>query len=645
MYEFKNRQLFDVQTELNKINKNLYILKNYQDNLFLHRNNEYILDLDEHAKFNIEIYKLYSLIDSISELQVIQKNDYEPILKDIRYEIEKYQSECSEVVKLNEELYAPNVGIIPQLNTISAKLRKEKKYQELDLVKYVDKIEEYRNDLLKGKITKREFNKKATNLFEQIASTQITDYDNYYLMLFEDNVTNYFNNSQLEYSKLKEIGETYNEGILEFIDKQHSLLLFKINSTVDNLVKLRSNYFKNSLINYLIVILLIIILNILLFNYFYQIIYKPWNRLEKDFEKLSEGKIPKIETLSNISEFKIITHSLESFTNNLEDKNHFIKELSKRNYNAEFEVDENDELGNSLSNLRSDLIKADQEASQYQETEQNQKWAATGIAKIGAVMRQNTEDIDSLSKNVLKEIIQYIEAVQGALYLYDEDNDQLVLNASFSYGKQRTKHHIVKPYEGLIGTILVEKREYYYETIPENYIFLETGLGYSIPQSLFAYPLIFENKIYGIIEIASMTKIEDYKRQFLLNLGIEIAITISYTEINVQTKQLLEQSKKQALELQSNEKLFKKNQDNLKSLLRMTEQRLRDKEEGLKLKEEIVQKKVKDLLDIEKELSEKEEYIETMTNEYENIRSELENKNKELRERIADLEKRLRDKN
>lgn len=259
-------------------------------------------------------------------------------------------------------------------------------------------------------------------------------------------------------------------------------------------------------------------------------------------------------------------------------------------------------------------------------------------------MRQFTEDLNVLSKNILREIIDYVDAVQGVIFIHNREEGFLEQVASFSYGKSRQKNTKILPYEGLIGTILVEKREYFYDYIPNDYIFLETGFGYAKPKSLFAFPLLFESSIYGIIEIASLEVIPEYKRNFLLTLANEIAITISYTEINVRTKELFEQSIKQAKELKSNEKLFKKNQDNLKSLLRMTEDHLNDTLHSLKMKEKLVKEKIEDLLAVEKELSSKEEYIENITNEYENIKSSLENQNSELRKRVEELEKRLRGK-
>lgn len=643
--EFRSRQLSKSQVEINKINKNIYSLKNYQDNLFLYKNTQYVAESDDLERFNSEIYKLLNLVDSISNLTIIKNNDFAPFLKDLRNDVEKYQSLSDDILKINEQLYAPVVGITSQLKLIDKNVREEQKYIDLDLINYLDKIEFYRKQLFLDKITIREFDKKAFELFQKIAEIKSGDYDKYYVLLFEDNISSYYNNTQIEYSKLKEIGFDYTRGLLLYIDNQNKLLLKKVQDFDHQIVELQDSYFKREIARNIIIILLTVIINLLFLYFLYRVMYLPWTTVKPIFDDISIGQMPDVKAVSTMVEFEIITKSLNTLIKKLKTKNNIILELSKRDYNAKFEFDEKDILGQSILALQNDLLKAEEEAIHYRNTEEQQKWSATGIAKIGTVMRQNTEDIDSLAKNVLKEIIDYVNAVQGALYLYDEEKNRLVLSASISYGKQRTKNHEISPYEGILGTILIEKREYYFSQIPENYMFLETGLGYSKPKSLFVFPLLFEDKIYGVVELASLEEFEEYQRNFLLNLAIEIAITISYTEINVQTKKLLIQSNKQAKELQSNEKLFKKNQDNLKSLLRMTEQRLYEKNDDFKKKEQLVQQKVQELLNLQKEFSDKEEYIENITNEYENLKSELENKNAELRNRISDLEKRLRDKN
>ncbi|MEA3451326.1 MAG: GAF domain-containing protein [Bacteroidota bacterium] len=415
--------------------------------------------------------------------------------------------------------------------------------------------------------------------------------------------------------------------------------LSSLNGYIDN--RFDDNY-SSFLLYYFIIFLVINALIFVIFYYIYRTIYSPWKKIQWYLKKMIEGERHKIEGEINVVELNIILETFNKYADNLEEKEKLIVELSKRNYSYEYTPSETDNLGNAISNLRDNLLESEKEAVKFQETEEHQKWTTNGIAKIGAVMRQHTNDLEVLSKNILVEILEYVNAIQGALYLYDKESETLKLSTYYSYGKQRIKKKEIKPYESILGIVLVEKREYYFADMPDDYLFFETGMGHAKPKSLFVFPLLFENEIYGIIELASLVDFKDYVKEFCLSLANEIAITISYTQINVQTNILLKQSESQAKNLISNEKLYKKNQDNLKSLLRMAEQKSSVKEDDLRHKEEILRLKVSDIISLEKEISDKEEYIETIVNEYENLKSSLENQNEELRKRIEDLEKRLR---
>ncbi len=640
----KEYNVFKLGNTINRLEVNHSELSKLQDQLFIYHSDEYIKDVRNYRLFEIKLKETFTLIDSILENSNIKEKTINSQINEIKDDYLIYKDYADKILDINSEIYLPEIGIKSKSNFIEKRLSNEEKFISLDLIKYIDLIKNYKSELLQEKISKREFQKKSNELIEDISKKDISEQDEYYILLFEDNLSDYYNNCLLEYSKYKTIGYDYSEGLLSKLNTENQIISKKIKNLTSKINKIRKNQLKKDIINYAIIIILIIVIMFFIFRYIYKILYIPWKKTEPHFKKISEGQLPEVEKTTTVKEISRISEYLSVTVEKLKNKNHIIEELAKRNYSVEFEVNKKDILGNSLISLKEDLIKSEKEAIQYRETEEHQKWSANGIAKIGAVMRQFTENIDDLAKNILREILEYIGAIQGVIYLHNREKGYLEQTASFSYGKQRIKEKKVSPYEGLIGTILVEKREYFYDHIPDEYIFLETGFGYGKPKSIFAFPLLFENTVYGIIEIASLEVIPEYKRNFLLNLANEIAITISYTEINIQTKELLEQSKKQAEELQSNEKLFKKNQDNLKSLLRMTEQRLSETEDSLKMKEKTLKEKIQEVINLEKEITKKEESIENITNEYENIKSSLENQNNELRRRVEELENRLRNK-
>ncbi len=583
------------------------------------------------------------MIDSLSYEKLFRKKQVVRYLDKIKNSLIEYKNTTQSILEINNQIYAQNTGLESEIKTIENRIQNQPQFKKLNLLPYFIKLKSYRRDFFSGKISKEAFEKLGRNLLTDL-DNKINGKQNYYYLIFQDYINEYFDNTLNEYAKFLSIGQNNSQGKLKRLYDISVNIREQLNDALDFLHKRNYTTYKFLIFYYIVIMIFVILVIYYTFHSLYYRLSKPWSDIEPKLIEFSKGKLIDFPSDINLAELSTISANLNELSANLKLKNTVLKELVKRNYAVEYEPAEDDEIGNTIVELKKGMLKAQEEAKIFGETEEHQKWAANGIAKIGAIMRQYTNDIDDLTKNVLQEVIKYVNASIGALYLYDEEKNVLKLNSFFSYGKQRIKQNEIRPYEGLLGTILIEKRSYYFEQVPKDYIFLETGMGYGRPKSLFAFPLLFENKIYGIIELAFLEEIEEYKRKFLLNLANEIAITISYTKINIQTKELLEQSEKQAEELQSNEKLYRKNQENLKSLLRMTEQRLNEREQDLKYKEEVLKNKVEEYLNLEKELSEKEEYIENLINEYENVKSILKNQNEELRRRIEELEKRLRDK-
>jgi len=640
---YRTNKLYHTKSDLAKISMDYVYIDKYQDFILIENKDVFWGSQLNYEALKYKINSTVLFIDSIIINDKLTKGDLFNNLEKLKQSILNYKKIIEEVASVNKELYDPIMGIQAKNQFLQSTIYNEEQFKTLNLLVYFDKLLDYSTKLSQNQISKKEYQKKYNYLYEKLYLADITQENKYYILLFQDRFSDYYNNSLLEYSKLRSIGFNYSEGLMKAVDTRKNDIkktLDRLNYSVDT--KFKRNYI-SFLFYYLAIFVIINLLVFAVFYYIYRIIYSPWKKIQDYLLNISKSESHEIIDNVNVVELNMILNTFNKYVNNLEEKENLIIELSKGNYSYEYTPDQDDGLGVAIGNLRNELLKSEKEAVKFQETEEQQKWTTNGIAKIGAVMRQFTNDINALSKNILEEIIEYVNAIQGALYLYDKENEVLKLSTYYSYGKQRIKKKEIKPYEGVLGIVLVEKREYYFSDMPDDYMFFETGMGHAKPKSLFVFPLLFENEIFGIIELASLIDFEDYVKDFCLSLANEIAITISYTQINVQTNILLKQSESHAKDLVSNEKLYKKNQDNLKSLIRMAEQKYTVKEDDLLYKEGLLRQKVADIISLEKEISDKEEYIETMVNEYENMKSSLENQNNELRKRIEDLEKRLRD--
>lgn len=183
-----------------------------------------------------------------------------------------------------------------------------------------------------------------------------------------------------------------------------------------------------------------------------------------------------------------------------------------------------------------------------------QSWITEGKDIISKVLREQQE-MDELSSLVLKTIIHYIQATQGALYLYEEEEKILTNRAVYAYNRRKFMSQTFRPGEGLVGQCAYEMDYIYRTEIPEDYITITSGiLGDQKPTCILLVPLITNEELHGVIEVAFLSeRIPKLTIQFLLEMGEVIARTLKNLKMNLRTQQLLKESTKMTDTLRSNE--------------------------------------------------------------------------------------------
>ncbi len=246
----------------------------------------------------------------------------------------------------------------------------------------------------------------------------------------------------------------------------------------------------------------------------------------------------------------------------------FIKKLIQEDFSHDFEASEDDSLGKSLLNLR-DKLKSNKEIERGRRKEDEQRsWTAEGLARFGDILRNDIDNIELLSFNVISELTKYINATQGCFYLLKDSNGHdkyFDMTAFFAYDRKKYADKQIKWGDGLIGTSALEKKSIYITDVPDDYVNVTSGLGYTNPKSVLIVPLIKEEELFGVIEFASLNKIETYQLDFVEKVAENIASTLSLANINIKTSRLLEETKAQAEALSSQEEEMRQNMEELQS--------------------------------------------------------------------------------
>ena len=317
-------------------------------------------------------------------------------------------------------------------------------------------------------------------------------------------------------------------------------------------------------------VLAIIIFFLIVTGYLFDMsLQKPLNEIKDTIKKLSNGLLP--ERFNNISKNELgdIKKTLNKYVSGIKETAHFAKQIGEGNLDVEYRpLSEEDILGNSLLDMRKDLMKA-REDEQIRKTEDEKRsWANQGQAKFAEILRKDNDNVEKLANDVLSHLVEYLDANQGGLFIYNEEGDDqphLELLASYAYNRRKYLHKTIQLGEGLIGTCAIEKETVFMTQIPDNYLEITSGLGDSNPRSLLIVPLKIDDEIFGVIELASFNPFESYQIEFVEKLGESIASTISSVKINARTKELLEESNKQAEDMATKEEELRQNLEELEA--------------------------------------------------------------------------------
>lgn len=238
----------------------------------------------------------------------------------------------------------------------------------------------------------------------------------------------------------------------------------------------------------------------------------------------------------------------------------FAQKIGEGDFESEFEIaGDEDILGKSLLLMRDNLLENNRK-------EADQNWIAQGKDLISNILRIHNK-IEDLSYDVIANLIKYINAIQGALYIYDEESRKLINIAAYAYNRKKYINQEFQIGLGLIGQCAFEMDIIYRTEIPDDYVSITSGiLGDKKPQSLLIVPLIADEKLQGVIEFASLEDhIPQLTIQYLKELGEIIARTLYNLRINQKTEQLLMESQQMTQELRENEEQLRQNAEEMRA--------------------------------------------------------------------------------
>lgn len=267
-------------------------------------------------------------------------------------------------------------------------------------------------------------------------------------------------------------------------------------------------------------------------------------------------------------------------------------------------------------------------------------WAKDGQNMLSQQLSGNVS-VQELAQRAINFLSRTIEAGNGVFYIYDKENKYLKLHASYAFTDRNQLSNRYALGQGIIGQVGLEGKPILLKSATKGDGVIATGIVNEPPLNIYAFPLLYEGELLGVIELSSFEQFNPYKQSFLNEVAGIIAINLYTAFQNTRAKELLsisEAAKKEAIrnanEIQRTNGILEEQQ----RLLQQQAEELQQTNAELEEQQQLLQQQSEELQQTNSQLEEQQQLMEEQAILLDARNKELERSKSDLMKRSEELE-------
>nr|WSZ94796.1 HAMP domain-containing protein [Streptomyces sp. NBC_00857] len=186
------------------------------------------------------------------------------------------------------------------------------------------------------------------------------------------------------------------------------------------------------------------------------------------------------------------------------------------------------------------------------ETTRAKDWLESNLTRIAGLM-QGHRDLVEVADLILSELTPLVNAQFGAFFLTQagaKSGEGLELIAGYGTGRNQDPLPTAGAAgRGLVAQAALEKKPILITDAPPDYITINSGLGAALPASVVILPVLYEDQVLGVIELASFSRFSEVHLAFIDQFVNTIGVSINTIITNARTESLLSESQRLTTEL------------------------------------------------------------------------------------------------
>ncbi|OAN57608.1 response regulator [Sphingomonas sp. TDK1] len=195
---------------------------------------------------------------------------------------------------------------------------------------------------------------------------------------------------------------------------------------------------------------------------------------------------------------------------------------------------------------------------------QREEWlqsAQVGLARAVA----GEMPLDELATAALRFLADYSGAQAGAIFVRDPSGAGFRRRGTYAVPGDAPLPEWVKPGEGLLGQAIADRRQFVLDQLPDGYLYYGSGLGQAQPRVLLIGLTEADGEINAVIELGFGGAVDPLVQTMLERVAGQLGVSIRSGKYRARLRDLLEQTQKQAEELQVQSEELRVNNDELEA--------------------------------------------------------------------------------
>lgn len=140
----------------------------------------------------------------------------------------------------------------------------------------------------------------------------------------------------------------------------------------------------------------------------------------------------------------------------------------------------------------------------------------------------SSHELSVYSRRMLSLLAKEQEISQGIFYIIDESENKKILRilSAYAYDSTDTGNRIFELGEGFPGQVAIDGTLINISEVPDGYVSIVSGLGSAKPASLIVFPVVYEDEVIAVVELASFHRFSEEDEDFFTKFANNVAVKI-----------------------------------------------------------------------------------------------------------------------